>query len=570
VRDNTPLHESETQMLVSNQDIPKNNIVLEVKKSFERIKKIKNPTLVDIINALNPELFKDEGYRMIDFSYNSLCKCLLLKRLKGIRFQTGLVLYLMTHKRVRKKLGLKRIPDQTTISYFLTRILDDEVKDCIESVAMAIENIAPTYGVFLDVKAMRPEKPKKEIKERSQINRRSKESGEVCKIFKKRIFPFFDLKQNFNSIYEQTTLLSLLLHMVKEDKFAEIGSKSFRDELKKNHMHCSKCKSLLDINFKGYTVDDEDNEFICRKCGYTKRIAPSADVLFNRLRKYFDVAEIQKMFYLLFEIIWQIANKGNLFKARVVLAIDYTDLPFYGDKNTVMIVGKEYKDGTSYGYRFATVNIVESGIRFTLLALPFGPFDTQEEILIKLLNFARKRVKIRLVVADKEFFSSGTMKLFNRLGIKFIFPCTNYSNIKELLEVVPTPYVVNDCIMKSEILYNMGIVSVIRKGKELKYAYATNIRLDKDGMTAGELAALYKKRWGIETSYRVKKLSYLPKTTSKNYFVRLFYFLFSVLFYNLWILLCILVCLVVPKKINGKPIFEAKRFLDKIYDIEAG
>ncbi|MEF8849132.1 MAG: hypothetical protein V5A68_08395, partial [Candidatus Thermoplasmatota archaeon] len=45
----------------------------------------------------------------------------------------------------------------------------------------------------------------------------------------------------------------------------------------------------------------------------------------------------------------------------------------------------------------------------------------------------------------------------------------------------------------------------------------------------------YGKRWGIETSYRVKKHSYLPQTTSKNYQIRLFYFLFSVLLYNLWI-----------------------------------
>ena len=124
--------------------------------------------------------------------------------------------------------------------------------------------------------------------------------------------------------------------------------------------------------------------------------------------------------------------------------------------------------------------------------------------------------------------------------------------------------------MKGEILYNMGIISVFRKGKELKYAYATNQKLGEEhGMTAENLAILYRKRWGIETSYRVKKLSYLPKTTSKNYLIRLFYFLFSVLFYNIWVLLCILVSLRIFGKITNKPIIEAKRLLDKIYDIEA-
>jgi putative transposase len=54
---------------------------------------------------------------------------------------------------------------------------------------------------------------------------------------------------------------------------------------------------------------------------------------------------------------------------------------------------------------------------------------------------------------------------------------------------------------------------------------------------------LYSKRWGIETSYRVKKHSFRAKTTSKNYYIRLFYFLFSVLMYNLWILCDILIWL---------------------------
>ena len=45
-----------------------------------------------------------------------------------------------------------------------------------------------------------------------------------------------------------------------------------------------------------------------------------------------------------------------------------------------------------------------------------------------------------------------------------------------------------------------------------------------------------KKRWGIETSYRMIGQFY-PKTTSNSYAVRVFYFVLAVLLYNVWVLL---------------------------------
>ena len=46
---------------------------------------------------------------------------------------------------------------------------------------------------------------------------------------------------------------------------------------------------------------------------------------------------------------------------------------------------------------------------------------------------------------------------------------------------------------------------------------------------------MFRKRWGIETGYRMID-QFLPKTTSKNYIVRMFYFFFGCIMYNAWIL----------------------------------
>ena len=47
---------------------------------------------------------------------------------------------------------------------------------------------------------------------------------------------------------------------------------------------------------------------------------------------------------------------------------------------------------------------------------------------------------------------------------------------------------------------------------------------------------LYKRRWGIETSYR-KIREFLPKTTSRSWVVRIFYFVLACMTYNAWIVL---------------------------------
>jgi putative transposase len=55
------------------------------------------------------------------------------------------------------------------------------------------------------------------------------------------------------------------------------------------------------------------------------------------------------------------------------------------------------------------------------------------------------------------------------------------------------------------------------------------------------------------------KKDFRPKTTSKNYVIRLFYFLFSVCLYNLWELVNVILALV--RQVDPKtPIIAAKLF----------
>ncbi|MGC8505223.1 MAG: transposase [Thermoplasmata archaeon] len=69
-----------------------------------------------------------------------------------------------------------------------------------------------------------------------------------------------------------------------------------------------------------------------------------------------------------------------------------------------------------------------------------------------------------------------------------------------------------------------------KKGWTL-YVFATNMDISPK-----KLLKLYRKRWGIETGYRMIR-KFLAKTTSRKHKIRLLYFYLAILIYNMWVLL---------------------------------
>ena len=298
---------------------------------------------------------------------------------------------------------------------------------------------------------------------------------------------------------------------------------------------------------------------------------PDADTLLYHLKNYQNRKQLHKMYITLFEVVWEMARKANTFdiRKRYDVAIDFTEWYFYGDRDALMVVGKEPDRGTSKCYKFATINIVEAGKRFTLLALPVGPFDEKKNTISKLLSYALQRIKIRRVYVDRGFFDSKAIKVFNRFHLKYLMPATKISTVIDVMEIAPTPSVITDFVMK-DITFNLVIVEEeLKDGKKVKRAFATNEEYDENDVNlADRLFDLYGKRWGIETSYKVKKHSYLPKTTSKNYLIRLFYFMFSVLLYNLWILADILIWLSLFGIVKEDHLVTSKLFGTILYTID--
>jgi putative transposase len=522
-------------MQSSRQNISITKIEKEIYKTFEHFKDKKNIKIIDFLKSFNAFIFEQKKYRKIKFSYESLVKLVLYQQLKGIKFHTKLTKYLKRNPYERWKLGLSKTPDRTQIGYFVNHILDQETKEIIDFVADKIEEISEKFGILLDVKTLSPEKPKKETMERNQYLLKNKKAKEICRLFKRRFSPFLDLNLNHNTVYTKNQFIDLIIHMGQTRDFAENGNKTFKE------LRSSSC--------------------------------PDADTLLYHLKNYQDSKQLDKMFATLFEIVWEMTRQINLFdiRKRYDVAIDFTEWYFYGDRSAPMIVGKEPDRGTSKCYKFATINIVEAGKRFTLLALPVGPFDNKEKVLSQLLSYALQRIKIRHVYVDRGFFDSNAIKVFNRFHLKYLMPATKISTVQNILEIAPAPSVITDFEMK-DVTFNLVIVDEeLKDGTTVKRAFATNEEYNENDLNlADRLFDLYGKRWGIETTYRIKKHSYLPKTTSKNYLIRLFYFMFSVLLYNLWILADILIWLSLFGVVKEDHQVTSKLFGTILYTIDPG
>ena len=522
-------------MLRHNQNISREKIELEIYKTFDQFKQIKNIRIVALLNKFDVTIFKNREYRSINYNYESLVRLILFQRLKGIRFQTEIVRYLKTHPKEKHKLGFSKTPDQRTISNFLCRIIDKETKKLLKYTACKIEEISEKFGILIDVKTLEHERPKKTTKIRNQYLQKKEKTRDICRLVKKRFIPFINLNLNHNAIYTKNQFIDLMIHLGQTRDFAENGNKTFRE---------------------------------LRFCD-----CPDADTLLYHLKKYSDYKQLHKMFITIFEIVWEIARKANTFdiRQRFDIAIDFTEWYFYGDRSTPMVIGKEQDRGTTKCYKFVTINIVEAGKRFTLLALPVGPFDEKEKILSQLLSYALQRIKIRRVYVDRGFFDSKTIKVFHRFHLKYLMPATKIITVKEIMEITPAPRIIIDFPMK-DVTFNLVIVDEkLKDGNKVKRAFATTEDYDENDVNLAErLFDLYGKRWGLETSYKVKKHSYLPKTTSKNYMIRLFYFMFSVLLYNLWILADILIWLALFGVVKEDHLITSKYFGTVLYTIDPG
>jgi len=269
---------------------------------------------------------------------------------------------------------------------------------------------------------------------------------------------------------------------------------------------------------------------------------PSADTVFRRLKE----AKEESLTALLSfnrELILK-AKREGWFRKRVVVAIDMWDREYYGKKRDVnSSTGKE-KNGTRHFHRVATLAVVENGKRLEIAMIPVSLFARKEKIVQSLLEEAMKFIKIKVVLLDRGFNSSGVIKVIGSLRLKYIMPMTKNNRVKREIELTSGlwyrivenyQFKLRQKLTVTLIIIDTGLLG--KKTEDRYFTYVTNIPVGNTKGSVLTIVSFYEARWGIETGYRVKKWEFRAKTCSQSTIVRFFFILLSIILFNIWTLL---------------------------------
>lgn len=342
----------------------------------------------------------------------------------------------------------------------------------------------------------------------------------------KTVFKYIDLGLNHNAQYEQAELLELLAHCAIADEFANGGAKTRR---------------IADGELTDLRSD---------------RRSPTAKALGHHLRGL-EHDQISAQFEAIFDEFRRLGEKARLFTHSVDVAIDVHDWLFYGDETTEMVANTNPNQGTATAYKFVTACVVVDGLRVTLAVEPLPAKDELSATVEAVIRRIREWVDIRRAYLDRGFYRVSVLQVLQELGVLYVMRAPvfrQWANEGSDIQI-ERGYKTTQSNPPYEWVKHARFAVPHAQSPEEKHTYfVTNCTVTDENATA--LADSYRRRWGVETSYRVIG-DFLAKSRSTVYSVRLFYFLFAVTLYNLWVLCNRLLSTVFEWDVDQPPISAA-------------
>lgn len=267
---------------------------------------------------------------------------------------------------------------------------------------------------------------------------------------------------------------------------------------------------------------------------------PSGDSLLQQLKKLkFKNVEEQfhelfaKQFYKQFPA----AEKGKKYKAVVIIDTHEQETYSKEKKTSNNIRGGKHKNGTNYFFKYMTMQVMIKDKLVTLGVRFYRREDKQSVLVDELIRLAKNFVKIRVVLLDRGFRDVEILNNLEYRDAPVLMPCVKDDKAQKCFEELGKRRFKAVKFWMENAKHEFADVKLLMirlsNGKTVGfYTTLSFVWLH----TANYYLELYGKRWNIETGYRLQNL-FLPKTTSINEVVRLFYFCYAVAMHNLWLLI---------------------------------
>ena len=237
-------------------------------------------------------------------------------------------------------------------------------------------------------------------------------------------------------------------------------------------------------------------------------------------------------------------------RQRRIIAMDMHDRPYYGktDQKTGLWVRGRAKDGTTRFYRMATAYVIIKGLRFTLALCFVLPEDEPTTVIQQLwTRVAALAVPIKYLLLDRGFAGIDTQDYLDQQGTPAIIACPirgKQGGTRALCRgrrSYRTQHTFSSNGGRKQRTAELVVCRTFTTAKRTKrlkrramWQVFILIHLD---LTPRQVRRCYRRRFGIETSYRCAS-QVRGWTTSPNPVLRFLLMALAVYLVNVWVWLC--------------------------------
>ena len=269
---------------------------------------------------------------------------------------------------------------------------------------------------------------------------------------------------------------------------------------------------------------------VARTLSYVESLSKKADTL-HKYVKLSDEACLKRSF--------ELAVRDGLKKLKlknVELAVDTTKDFYYG-KNFFNTRRVKYDRGTDCVWEFVVISIVKP-VSLPLMVVPYRMGDNLSTLVIDLLKYVQTLgLKVKRIYFDRGFYNWHLIDYLQSSGLPYVIFLPKTSKIKSFIEQTTGKlgsYEHQGEYSKDKTVWKPKTTVVVckdvgqnKKGEWYHMCFATNLK------PRYSLAEEYRRRWNIETSFRIMKEARI-KTKSNHPLIRLFYFMLRALFTLIW------------------------------------